>query len=162
MNQPEAGAIQLRAALAAYVGLGNALGAPFFRGLLAELEAMAQSPDSALAGLDEALSLAERTGEHGTDAFLHRLRGDILLKRDPPALVPAEEAFQTAIEIAEVQEARSLRLQAALSLAKVCQTTNRPTEASAVLRPALEGLSPTPEMPEIVEALALLDQVKGG
>ena len=66
LSEPEAGAIQLRAALAAYVGLGNALGAPFFRGLLAELEAMAQSPDSALAGLDEALQVQsgdDRTGK---------------------------------------------------------------------------------------------------
>jgi hypothetical protein len=43
-------------------------------------------------------------------------------------------------------------LLAALSLAKLYQSTARPVEAHAVLAPALEGFSPTPEMPEIVEA----------
>jgi len=34
--------------------------------------------------------------------------------------------------------------------------TGRPTEAHAVLAPALGSFSPTPEMPEIAEAQALL------
>src|SRR5262249_36607968 len=36
------------------------------------------------------------------------------------------------------------------------QSAGRPAEAHAVLAPALEGFSPTPEMPEIAEAQALL------
>jgi hypothetical protein len=47
-------------------------------------------------------------------------------------------------------------LRAALSLAKLRQMAGRPAEAHAVLAPALEGFSPTPEMPEIAEAQALL------
>ena len=43
-----------------------------------------------------------------------------------------------------------------LSLAKLYQSTGRPADAHAVLAPALEGFSPTPEMPEIAEAQALL------
>ena len=34
---------------------------------------------------DQAIALAAETGEHWTDAFLYRIRGEILLKRDPPA-----------------------------------------------------------------------------
>ena len=47
-------------------------------------------------------------------------------------------------------------MRAALSLAKLYQSTGRPAEAHAVLAPALEGFAPTPEMPEIAEAQALL------
>jgi tetratricopeptide (TPR) repeat protein len=43
-----------------------------------------------------------------------------------------------------------------LSLAKLYQSTARLAEAHAVLAPALEGFAPTPEMPEIAEAQALL------
>src|SRR5271165_7658048 len=50
---------------------------------------------------------------------------------------PAEEAFLTAIAVAKPQGARSFGLRAALSLAKVCQSTGRPAEAHAVLAPAL-------------------------
>ena len=129
---------------------------PIFRGLLAEIEARDQDVEAALTRIDEALAFAGETGEHWTDAFLHRIRGEILLKRDPANTGPAEEAFLTAIAIAQQQKARSFELQAALSLAKLYQSTDRPADAHAVLAPALEGFSPTPEFSEIVEARALL------
>jgi hypothetical protein len=43
-----------------------------------------------------------------------------------------------------------------VSLAKLCQSSGRAADARAVLAPALQGFSPTPEFPEIVEAQALL------
>ncbi len=52
-------------------------------------------------------------------------------------------------------------------MAKLYQSTARPAEAHAVLAPALEGFAPTPEMPELAEAQALLaalaetNEVKG-
>jgi hypothetical protein len=70
--------------------------------------------------------------------------------------VPAEEALLTAISVAKHQAARSFELRAALALAKLYQSTARPTEAYAVLAPALDDFAPTPEMPEIAEARALL------
>ena len=103
-----------------------------------------------------ALALAGETGEHWTDALLHRMRGEILLKRDPANTAPAEEAFLTAIAIAREQKAKSFELRAALSLAKPFQSTGRAADAHAVLAPALEGFSPTPEFPEIAEAQRLL------
>jgi hypothetical protein len=50
-------------------------------------------------------------------------------------------------------------LRAALSLAKLYQSTKRAADAHAVLAPALEGFSPTPEFPEIQEAQTLLAEV---
>jgi hypothetical protein len=94
--------------------------------------------------------------------FLHRLRGDILLKRDPNNTAPAEEAFQTAIAVARQQGARSHGLKTALALAKLYQSIDRPAEAHAVLAPALEGFRPTDEMLEIAEAQALLAAIEAG
>ncbi len=105
--------------------------------------------------INEALMLSTETGEQWTDAVLHRIRGEVLLKRDPTNSVPAEVAFLTAIAIAREQKARSFELRAALSLAKLYQLTDRATEAQAVLSSALEGFSPRPEFPEIAEAQAL-------
>ena len=89
----------------------------------------------------------------------HILRGKLLLERDPcnPAL--AEEAFQTALEIAKQQGARSWGLRSALWLAKLYQSTGCPVDARATLAPTLEGFSPTAEMPGIAEAQALLEQL---
>ena len=122
-----------------------------------------KAPTRALALIDEAIEdrRARRESISPTRTFI-ALRGDILLKRDPHEPAPAEEAFQTAIAIAKQQGARSFELLAALSLAKLYQSTGRPAEAHAVLAPALEGFSPTPEMPEIAEAQALLVAIEAG
>jgi predicted ATPase len=144
--------------LAAYTDQGNEQQkhyVPFYQGLLAEIEAQGDA-EGALTRIEEALALAAETGEHWSDAFLHRLRGEILLKRDPANTAPSEDALLTAINIAQQQKARSLELRAALSLAKLYHSTDRPADAHAVLAPALEGFSPTPEFPEIAEAQTLL------
>jgi predicted ATPase len=156
LGERDAGATELRQALGAYTDQGNKLFAPLFQGLLAEIEAEAQGAEDALARIGDALALAGETGEHWTDALLHRMRGEILLKRDPANTAPAEEAFLTAIAIAREQKAKSFELRAALSLAKPFQSTGRAADAHAVLAPALEGFSPTPEFPEIAEAQRLL------
>ena len=107
---------------------------------LAEAEARAGDPDRAVAILDEALATCERTGYRAFEAELHRVRGEMLLKRDPANPAPAEEAFLTAIAVAKRQATRSFELRAALALAKLYQSTGRPADAHAVLAPALEGM----------------------
>jgi hypothetical protein len=84
----ETGANKLRQPLAAYIAQGNKIFAPLYHGLLAELEATGQGPDTALTLIDQGLVIGEETGEHFSDPYLLRLRGDILLRRDPdnPAL----------------------------------------------------------------------------
>ena len=123
---------------------------------LAEAEARAGDRDRAIAILDEALTTADRLGYRAFEAELNRTRGEILLECDPANPAPAEEAFLSAISVAKRQGARSFELRAALSLAKLYQSTGRPAEAHAVLAPALEGFTPTTEMPEFAEAQALL------
>ena len=73
-------------------------------------------------------------------------------------------SFPTALSVAREQGAAQLRpVRAALSLAKLHQSDRtRPAEAHAVLEPALQGFSPTPEMPEITQAQALLAAIEAG
>ena len=156
LGDREGGMTGFREARAAYLGQGNKLYAPLFQGLLGEFEAEGDDAVSALQRIDEALAVARQTGEHATDALLLRIRGEILLKRDPANTAPAEEAFLAAIAIAQAQKARSFELRAALSLAKLYHSTDRPASAHAVLASALKGFSPTPEFPEIAEAQTLL------
>jgi predicted ATPase len=151
----ETGATELRQALAAYTDLGSELGVPFYQGLLAEIEAQGDA-EGALTRIDEALTLAGETGEHWSDAYLHRCGGEILLKPDPSNTAPAEDAFLTAIAIAQQQKARSFELRAALDLARLYNSTSRSADAHAVLASALKRFSPSPEFPEIAEAQTLL------
>jgi predicted ATPase len=151
------GIVELREGLTAHTEQGNRAWVPHYQGLLAKLEGDGPDFEGALRRIEEALELAGATSEHGNDALLHRIRGEILLKRDPVNTAPAEEAFLTAIAIAQQQKAKSFELQAALALAKLYQSTGRPADAHAVLAPALEGFSPSPELPEIAETQALLE-----
>jgi predicted ATPase len=102
---------------------------------LAEAEAAAGDLNRALAVLDEGLATVERMGFRAFEAELHRARGELLLNRDPANAAPAEEAFLTAVDVSRQQGARSFELRAALSLAKLYQSTARPTEAHAILAP---------------------------
>ena len=130
-----------------------------FRVGLAEFEARAGQFERAIATLDKALATSKWSEQRAFDSQLHRLRGETLLQRDPANSGPAGEAFGRAIAVAREQGARSFGLQAALKLAKLYQLTSRPVEAHGVLAPALEGFAPTPEMPEIAEAQALLSRL---
>ena len=138
----------------------------FFDGLLkialAEAEAAAGDLDRALAVLNEGLAAAERTGFRAYEGELHRARGEMLLRCDPGNPAHAEEALRTAIAVAKKQGTRSFELRSALTLSKLYQSAGRPLDARAVLAPALEGFSPTPEMPEIAEAWALLVAIDAG
>jgi class 3 adenylate cyclase/predicted ATPase len=151
----ETGAAEFRQALAAFTDQGNKVLVPFFQGLLAQIEAQ-DDAEGALTRIDEALALADETGEHWSDVFLHCLRGKSLLKRDPANMTPAEDALLTAVAIAQQQKARSFELRAALDLARLYNSTSRAADAHALLSSALKGFSPTPEFPEIAEAKTLL------
>jgi predicted ATPase len=126
-----------------------------FKIALAEAECRAGDLGRVVATLDQALAICESTGQRAFEAELHRVRGEMLLKRDPANSATAEEALQTAIAVAKRQATRSFELRASLSLAKLYQSTARLAEAHAVLAHALEGFAP-PEMLEIVEAQTLL------
>ena len=129
---------------------------PLVRTALAEAEARNGETAAAFATLDHALEDFESSGQRWFDAELHRMRGKILFEQNPADPGFAEGAFLAAIAVARHQMARSFELRAALALAKLYQFTARPADAHAVLAPALEGFAPTPEMPEITEAQALL------
>ena len=146
----------MRRGIAACHDMGNAHFMTLFETALAEAEAEAGEIEGALARIDHVLALTERTCQRWSEVDTHRARGEILLKRDPANTVPAEEAFLTAITIAQQQKARSFELRAALSLAKLYHSTDRPADAHAVLASALKGFSPTPEFPEIAEAQTFL------
>jgi hypothetical protein len=63
-----------------------------------------------VAVLDEALTMCERTGHRTFEAELHRVRGKMLLKRDPASPTTAEEVLLTSIAVAQTHRQRGLQL----------------------------------------------------
>jgi predicted ATPase len=160
LGEVSEGVAEMRWGIEALGQIGINLLTPLFHARLASLEAGSGDSDGALARLDEVLADSARRENRTFDAEMHRVRGEILLKRDPANTAPAEEAFLTAISVAQQQKAKSFELRAALSLAKLYQSTKRPVDAHTVLVDALKGFVPTPEFPEIEEATRLLGALK--
>jgi predicted ATPase len=145
---------EMRRGLAIYRDQGRIWLLP--EAVLAEAEAGAGETDAGLRRLDLALAGLERTEERLYEAEMHRIRGEILLQRNPADTEAAEQSLQVAIAIAQSQRARSFELRAARSLAKLYRAANRDTDAHAVLAPAVEGFPPTQHFPKLTEAQALL------
>jgi class 3 adenylate cyclase/predicted ATPase/ABC-type transport system involved in cytochrome c biogenesis ATPase subunit len=150
------GEVGMREGLALWNEMHYRLFAPLTETLLAEREAEAGRVEVGLATLDAQLAAIEQTGERWFDADVHRVRGELLLKLRRPDVAAAESAFMRAIEIARSQQTRTFELRAALSLAKLCQTTGRDQVASELLVPALVGFDAGPEVPEVEVAQRLL------
>jgi len=85
---------------------------------------------------------------------MHRIRAEILLKRDPADTGDAEQSLHAAI--AQSHKARSFELRAALSLAKLYRAADREADAHTALAPAVEGFPPTQQLPELTYAQTLL------
>jgi predicted ATPase len=129
---------------------------PSLEAALAEAEASAGETDAGLRRLGDALVALKDAENRWYEAELHRIRGEILLNRDPANTAAAEKSLHAAITIAQSQKARSFELRAALSLAKLYRATNRDADAHAALAPAVENFPPTRDFPELTEAQALL------
>ena len=109
----------------------------YFLGLLATAYAQVGEVDQAWQTIAEAQSLSERTAEHSWDAELRRIAGEILVAKGEDA----EAVLQQAIQIARRQDAKSLELRAALSLARLWIDRGRSDEARDLLAPIYSWFS---------------------
>lgn len=103
----------------------------------------------------------EQSGQHWLDAELHRVQGELLLRRDPPSCSDAEDAFNRALDIARSQQTKTFELRAALRLARLHATTGRAGAVSELLAPVLADFDAGQELPEIENAEKLLKNAQG-
>jgi class 3 adenylate cyclase/predicted ATPase len=151
------GLTQLRQGLDAYRATGAAFQRPHFLGMLAEVHGSMGQPEVGLAALSEALALVETTGECYYEAELRRLKGALLLQHAAPEVSHAETCFQRALDIACRQEAKSLGLRAAMSLARLWQQQGKRTEARELLAPIYGWFTEGFDTADLQEAKALLE-----
>jgi class 3 adenylate cyclase/predicted ATPase len=155
-GRKDSGSAEMRNGLEMLSEQGITWCVPLLQAVYAETESEMGKIEAAVATIDSAAVLGQQTGQRWIEAELYRVRGEILLKRDPANAGPGEEAFLAAIAIAQQQKAKSFELRATLALAKLYQLTGRAADAHALLERALEGFSPTPEFPEIEQAQGLV------
>jgi predicted ATPase len=139
--------------------IGFSVELPLLGTLLAEAEAAAGELDAALATVDEQLAAIAHTGERWFEAEVHRIRGEILLKRDAANKAPAGEAILTAITIAREQKTRSFELRAATSMARLWRDQGKRDEARALLAPVYGWFTEGFDTLGLKEAKALLEEL---
>jgi len=147
----------MRSGTAAYRATGAEVWMPHFIGLLASGCEIAGQFDEAVTLVDEALQMAERTGEHWFTAELHRHKGQLLLRQGHAEA--AETLYRKALGIAEEQRAKLWELRATASLARLRRDQGRREEARNLLAPVYGWFTEGFGTPDLKDAKTLLDQL---
>jgi predicted ATPase len=158
-GQGEAGLAQVHQGITARRAIGAALNIPYFCTMLAEVSAHLGHPEDGLQALAEAHTLVEQHDERWWEAEIYRLRGVLLLRQPGTPQVEAEAWLQQALDVAGRQEAKSLELRAAMSLARLWQQQGKRAEAHELLAPIYSWFTEGFDTADLQEAKALLDEL---
>jgi len=112
-------------------GIGFML--PMMDSWLADIHAKAGENAHALAIVEQALTNISDVTGRSWESELHRQRAQILLTLSPSRVSKAESDLKKSIEVARRQNAKSLELRAATSLAELWRNQGKPDEARAML-----------------------------
>jgi predicted ATPase len=144
----------LRAAVATYATTAH-VNLDLYRAILAEAELRAGNVEEGAAVLIQ--------GERNTDEWWRagylRLRGDLLLRDPYDDRSAAERLYRQAISVAAGQQAKSLELRAATSLAMLLGEQGRRSEGYAVLAPVYGWFTEGFGTLDLKEAKALLGEL---
>jgi predicted ATPase len=127
--------------------------------LLADVCAHLGRTAEGIHALDEACALVEQHEERWWEAEVCRLRGVLLLRQTGTSQEDAETWLQRALDVARRQQAKSLELRAAMSLARLWQQQGKRAEARELLTPIYGWFTEGFDTADLQEARALLEQL---
>jgi predicted ATPase len=156
-GQGEAGMAQVRQGIVAYRATGAALFVPYFCTVLAEVSAHLGHTEDGLQALAEAHTLVQQHEERYWEAEIYRLRGVLLLQQTGTSQAEAGTWLQRALDVARRQQAKSLELRAAMSLARLWQRQGKRGEARELLTTVYDWFTEGFDTGDLQEAKALLD-----
>jgi predicted ATPase len=158
-GQGEAGIAQIRQGIAAERDTGSRSTGHLV--LLAKAYWNLGQREEGLRVAAEALAIGNSNGEGRWTAELYRLQGELLLTRASAHHAEAETCFQQALEAARRQEAKSLELCAATSLARLWQQQGKQAEARELLAPIYGWFTEGFDTADLQEAKGLLAELEG-
>jgi predicted ATPase len=148
---------QVRQGIAACRAAGNVLFVPYFSALLAEACDHLGHTEDGLQALAEAQTLIDQHEERWWEAEVYRLRGVLLLRQSGTLPAEAEIWLQRALDVARLQQAKSLELRAAMSLSRLWQQQGKQAEAHELLAPIYGWFTEGFDTADLQEARALLE-----
>jgi predicted ATPase len=155
-GQVAEGILQMRQGLAVAQAQGPEGQVNYCHPMLAGACGKAGQVAEGLEVLEAALALVHKNAERYFEAELYRLKGDLLLQQTNASEYEAEASFQQALAIARQQQAKSLELRAAMSLARLWQCQGKRAEARELLAPVYGWFTEGFDTADLQEAKALL------
>ena len=156
-GQAEQGIAEMRQGLTADLATGAKVMQPYYLGLLAEAYGEGGHSEEGLPLLAEALAVMDNTELRYYGAELYRLKGALLLRQAVPDASQAEACFHQALDVARAQQARSLELRAAMSLARLWQQQGKRQDARDLIVPVYDWFTEGFDTADLQEAKALLE-----
>ena len=115
--------------------------------------------DEAWRCIGEAMTAVETTKEKWCEAEVHRVAGEIILMSPEPDAAKAQAYFERALEVACQQQAKSLELRAAMSMARLWRDWGKPQQARELLASVYGWFTEGFDTRDLKEAKALLDEL---
>jgi adenylate cyclase len=164
LGQEEKGITQMREGLLALQTMGAESNQPYFLACLAETYEQMGQTEEGLRVLAEAVARVDRTEEREWEAELYRLRGELTLQQfkvqgSQSTVEEAEEHFHKAIDVARKQQAKSLELRAATSIARLWQQQGKGAEAHKLLSEVYNWFTEGFGTKDLQEAKVLLKEL---
>jgi predicted ATPase len=158
-GQGETGVVQMRQGLTDVLATGVEIARPHYLVLLAETCEKLGLVDEGFSMVAEALRAMDESGRGDFKAEAYRLKGALLLRQTMPDVPQAATRFNQALDVARHQQAKSLELRAATSLARLWQSQGKRQEASALLAPVYGWFTEGFDTADLQEAKALLEEL---
>jgi predicted ATPase len=156
-GQAEEGLALIREGLASHLATGTRQQHTCFLALLAEALSKSGNVSAALEVLTQGISVAKQNNEPYYEAELYRLKGEALLRGSPEE---GEACLRQAIETAQHQQAKSMELRAAISLARLWQEQGKIVDARQMLAEIYRWFTEGFVTPDLRDAAALLEQLQ--
>ncbi len=106
-----------------------------------------------------ALAVSEATGQPYWDSELHRLKAEVSLQQGDGSEQGVEHLLRRALGTSQRQQARSLELRAAISLARLWQGQGKSPLARSLLTPVYEWFTEGFDTQDLKDAKALLEEL---
>jgi class 3 adenylate cyclase/predicted ATPase len=145
--------------IGAYRSTAATIYMPLHLSLLARANAELAQFDDAWRYMDEAMAAIETTKERWFEAEVNRIAGQITLLSPNPNAAKAQAYFESALQTAQQQQAKSWELRAAMSMARLWSDQGKRQEARELLAPVYDWFTEGFDTRDIKEAKALVDML---
>src|SRR5262249_41834037 len=145
--------------ITAYRCTGATMGMPSTLSILATAYAELGQLEDAWRCIDEAMTIKRASGETWSEAEINRIAGEIALRSPEPDEAKAEGYLERALSVARQQQAKSLELRAAMSLARLWRDQGKVLQARELLAPVYGWFTEGFDTRDLKEAKALLEEL---